>query len=210
MKTPNHSQPSAADLLRLADSIQGCARRLEILATWPDVVRRNCDVQAAGEPRDRTSLLREIQVSRFVGIENDVGFFSICRMAERHAETIFQTDAALHELNAKIRAIEKREGLGEWEEFDPDHPDTPADWKALNAKANRRFEEVQKIEHDRMIGWLRRHGEFDMADLFASDRAAFDSRREAGRCEVYGPMTDSATAAIQEDAGLTQVTTAAE
>ena len=126
-------------------------------------------------------------------------------MAERHAESIFETDRKLNELSAKIRAIEQREGLGELDEFDPDHPETPADWKVLDAKSNRRFEAVEKIEHDRIIGWLRRHGELDMADLFANDRAAFDRRREAGRCEVYGPISDTITDAVQVDTGLTEV-----
>ena len=29
-----------------------------------------------------------------------------------------------------------------------------------------------------------------MADLFANDRAAFDRRREAGRCILFGPLPD--------------------
>jgi hypothetical protein len=190
--------------------IQGYARRLEVLATWRDVLLQNSDAKAAGEHRNSAYLLRVIQASRFAGIDTEVGFFVICHIAECHAETIFRTDAALNELHAKIRAIEKREGLGELDEFDPDHPETPADWKTLNAEADRRFEAVQKIENDRIIGWLRRHGEFDMADLFVNDRAAFDRRREAGRCEVYGPMTDAISNAIQGDTGVTQVIPAAE
>ena len=209
-KPANISAPDSFDLLRFADSIKGYARRLEILATWRDTHLRNSDAQAAGEPRGRTSLLRGIQVLRFVGKETDVGFFSICLMAERHAETIFQTDATLNKLRAKIHAIEQREGSGELEEFDPDHPDTPADWKALNAKADRRFEELEKIEHDRMIGWLRRHGEFDMADLYANDRDAFERRREAGRCEVHGPLSGPISEANPGDTGVTQVTTTGE
>ena len=128
-------------------------------------------------------------------------------MAERHAETIFETDRELNKLSAKLRAIEQREGLGELDEFDPDHPETPADWKVLDAKSNRRFEAVEKIEHDRIIGWLRRHGEFDMAELFANDRAAFEDRRETGRCKVYGPMPDLNAAIGAGDAGLTEVVT---
>ena len=207
MKKPPQSQHSAAALLSLADSIQGYARRLEILATWRDVLLRNADAKAAGEHRSMAALLRVIQASRFVGIDTDVGFFVICHMAERHAETIFETDRELNKLSAKLRAIEQREGLGELDEFDPDHPETPADWKVLDAKSNRRFEAVEKIEHDRIIGWLRRHGEFDMAELFANDRAAFEDRRETGRCKVYGPMPDLNAAIGAGDAGLTEVVT---
>ena len=207
MKKPPQSQHSAAALLPLADMIQGYARRLEILATWRDVLLQNEDAKAAGEHRSMAALLRVIQASRFVGINTDVGFFVICHMAERHAETIFETDRELNELSAKIRAIEQREGLGEFDEFDPDHPETPADWKVLDAKSNRRFQAVEKIEHDRIIGWLRCHGEFDMADLFANDREAFEDRREAGRCKVHGPMPDLNAAIGAGDAGLTEVVT---
>ena len=205
MKTSNQPRPGAAELLLFADLIQGHARRLENLATWRDVLQRNSDARAAGEHLGMAALLRHIQASRFAGMDTDVGFFIVCHMAERHAKSIFETDRKLNELSAKIRAIEQREGLGELDEFDPDHPETPADWKVLDAKSNRRFEAVEKIEHDRIIGWLRRHGELDMADLFANDRAAFDRRREAGRCEVYGPISDTITDAVQVDTGLTEV-----
>jgi hypothetical protein len=149
--------------------------------------------------------LRDIQASRFAGIDTDVGFFVVCHMAERHAETIFDTDRKLNELSAKLRAIEQREGLDELDEFDPDHPETPAAWKVLAAKSDRRFKAVEKIERERIIGWLRCHGELDMADLFATDRAAFDRRREAGRCKLFGPMPDFITDTMQGDTGVTEV-----
>ena len=180
MKTSNQPRPDAAELLLFADLIQGYARRLDNLATWRDTLLRNSDAQAAGEHLGMAALLREIQALRFAGIDTDVSFFIVCHMAERHAESIFETDRKLNELSAKIRAIEQREGLDELDEFDPDHPETPPDWKVLDAKSNRRFQAVEKIERERVIGWLRCHGELDMADLFANDRAAFD-RRRAGR-----------------------------
>jgi hypothetical protein len=205
MKTSSQPRPGAAELLLFADLIQGYARRLENLATWRDTLLRNSDAQAAGEHLCMAALLREIQALRFAGIDTDVGFFIVCHMAERHAESIFETDRKLNELSAKIRAIEQREGLDELDEFDPDHPETPADWKVLDAKSNRRFQAVEKIERERIIGWLRCHGELDMADLFATDRAAFDRRREAGRCKLFGPMPEIITAAMQGDTGVTQV-----
>jgi hypothetical protein len=205
MKTSNHPQPGAAELLLSADLIQGYARRLENLATWRDTLLRNSDAKAAGDNLGMAALLRDIQASRFAGIDTDVGFFVVCQMAERHAETIFETDRQLNELSSKIRAIEQREGLDELDEFDPDHPETPADWKALNGKSNRRFQAVEKIRDARFIRWLRRHGELDITDLFANDRAAFDRRREVGRCKIYGPMPDIITAASQGDTGVTEV-----
>jgi len=195
-KTSKQSKPSAAALLPLADLIQGYARRLENLATWRDVLQRHYYRVEAGEaPHD---FIRFLQAWRESGVDkDDVAFFTISWQAEQSADEIFETDAKLNELSAKIRAIEQREGLDELDEFDPDHPETPADWKTLNGKSNRRFQAVEKIRDARFIGWLRRHGELDMADLYANDRAAFDRRREAGRCKVYGPMPDTTADAMQ-------------
>jgi hypothetical protein len=41
MKTSNQPRPGAAELLLLADLIQGYARRLENLVTWQDVLQRH-------------------------------------------------------------------------------------------------------------------------------------------------------------------------
>jgi hypothetical protein len=46
-----------------------------------------------------------------------------------------------------------------------------------------------------------------MAELFANDREAFEDRREAGRCKVYGPMPDLNADTSAGDAGLTEVVT---
>jgi hypothetical protein len=204
MKTPRQPQHSAADLLLFADLIQGYARRLENLATWRDVLQRHYYGGEAGEaPHD---FIRFLQAWRESGVDkDDVAFFTISWQAEQSADEIFETDTKLNELSARIRAIEQREGLGEFDEFDPDHPETPADWKTLNGKSNRRFQAVEKIRDARFIGWLRRHGELDMADLYANDRAAFDRLREAGRCKLFGPMPDIITAAMQGDTGVTEV-----
>jgi len=204
MKTSNQPRPGIADLLLLADVIQGHARRLENLATWRDVLQRHYNAVEAGDARH--GLSRFWQAWRESGEDNDdAAFFAISWRAERLADEIFETDTKLNELSVRIRAIEQREGLGELDEFDPDHPETPADWKALNGKSNRCFQAVEKIRDARFIRWLRRHGELDMADLFANDRAAFDRRREAGRCKLFGPMPDIITAAKQGDTGVTEV-----
>jgi hypothetical protein len=146
------------------------------------------------------------QLQRDSGDENDDELFFIIAMhAEMAVEDIFETDGELNRLREKIRAIEKREGLPESNEFDPDHPETPADWKALNTAWNHRFQAVEKIRDARFIRWLRRRGELDMADLYANDRAAFDRRREAGRCILFGPLPDQNADAGQGDTGLTDV-----
>ena len=204
MKTQNQPRPGAAELLLFADLIQGYARRLENMATWRDVLQRHYYRVEAGEaPHD---FIRFLQAWRESGVDkDDVAFFTISWQAEQSADEIFETDAKLNELSAKLRAIEQREGLNELDEFDPDHPETPADWKVLAAKSDRRFKAVEKIERERFIRWLRRHGELDMADLFATNRAAFDRRREAGRCKLFGPMPDLITDTMQGDTGVTEV-----
>ena len=202
--------PAQIELLLFADLMLGQARRLENLATWRDVLQRYFNAPAAGEHLGMAALLRNIQALRFAGIEPDVSFFIVCQMAESHAETIFDTDPELNELSAKIRAIEKREGLSELDEFIPDHPETPADWKALNDQWHDRFQEVEKTEDDRVIGWLCRHGETDMADLYLNDRAAFDRRREAGRHILFGSLPDINTDTGDGDAGLAELATGDE
>ena len=204
MKTQNQPRPGAAELFSFADLIQGYARRLENLATWRDVLQRHYYAAEAGESPH--GLTRFQQAWRESGEDkDDVVFFTISWQAERSVEGIFETDTKLNELYAKIHAIEKREGLSEFNEFVPDHPETPADWKVLDAVLNRRFQAVEKIRDAQLIRWLRRHGELDMADLFATDRAAFDRRREAGRCKLFGPMPDINAATGEGDTGVTQV-----
>ena len=207
MKIPNQPQPGTADLLLFADLIQAHARRLENLATWRDRLDRNLRaVEAGEEPHGSKDLLQLAQAQRDPGSDNDEAlFFTIACLAEHWAESVFDTDQALNELSAKLRAVEQREGLDEFDEFIPDHPETPADWKALNTQWHDRFQEVEKIRDDRIIRWLRRHGETEMADLYLNDRAAFDRRRDAGRCSAFGPLPDINADIGEEDTGLTQV-----
>ncbi|MGA2242699.1 MAG: hypothetical protein ABSH11_11800 [Verrucomicrobiota bacterium] len=209
MKSSDQLQPGAAGLLQFADLILGHARRLENLATWHDRLARFCSaVQADEVALSSEDTLQFAQAQRASGDENDeLPFFIISWHAERSVEDIFETDRELNRLREKIRSIEKREGLPESNEFDPDHPETPADWKALNTAWNRHYQAVEKIRAARFIRWLRHHGELDMADLYANDRAAFDRRREAGRCILFGPLPDLNAAAGEGDTGLTQVIT---
>jgi hypothetical protein len=198
---------SAADVLALAERIQADARRLENLATWRDRLDRHSSAEEAGEPAHTSDdLLRLQQARRDSGEgDEDAAFFTIACLAEHWAESVFDTDPALNGLFAKMRTVEQREGLTEFDEFIPDHE--PADWKALNVQCHERFREVEKIKDHRFIGWLRRHGETDMADLYANDRAAFDRRREAGRLSTFGPSPDIDADIGEGDPGLTQVIT---
>ena len=207
MNASNESLPGVAALLLLADRIQGHARRLENLATWPDRLERHSRAVEAGEAaHGRDELLRLAQARRDSGGDKgEKAFFTISWLAEMWAETVFDTDPELNELSEKIRAIEQREGLAEFDEFDPDHPETPADWKALIAESDRRYEEVARIIDERLVAFLLRHGEPGMADLYASDRAAYDRRREAGRFSVFGPLPDLNADLGEADSGTAQI-----
>jgi hypothetical protein len=163
---------------------------------------------ADGERAELAAMLRRIQTMRIDwDMDADTAFVVLSVLAEGYAEKIFATDAQLNLLSEKLRAVEQREGLGELDEFDPDHPDTPPDWKALDAESNRRYEEVEHMYQERVVGWLRRHGEFEMAQLYQNDRAEFDRRREAGRCRVYGPLPEETADAQRGDTGVTEVGT---
>jgi hypothetical protein len=207
VKIPNQPQPGTADLLLFADLIQGQARRLENLATWRDRLDRHSSAEEDGKPAHTSDdLLRLQQAWRDSGEgDEDAAFFTIACLAEHWAESVFDTDPALNELFAKMRAIEQREGLTEFDEFIPDHPETPADWRVLNAESHRRFHELEHIRDARFVRFLLAHGEIEMAALYANDRAAFDRRREAGRFSVCGPLPDMTANISEGDTGLTQV-----
>ena len=210
MKLETHSPTCEMDsvatgLLLLADLIHGHARRLENMGAWQDVKHRSSNAEAEGEPKSHAGLIRLVQASRIAENDTDQDFLIICQMGESFADTIFENDPELHELHAKMRAVEKSEQLTDSYEFDPEHPETPADWKQLNAQRDERFRKVERLYHNRFTGWLRRHGETVMADLYVDDRAAFDRRREAARLLVFGPFPAKATDPNQGDPELTEV-----
>jgi succinate dehydrogenase flavin-adding protein (antitoxin of CptAB toxin-antitoxin module) len=206
MKTPKQTKPGASGALLFADLILGHARRLENLATKRARPERFISAVEAGEAPHDCDLLGEAHAQRAAGkINDDALFFIVSWRGERSVEDTFEKDGELNRLTAKIRAIEKREGLDEFDNFIPGQE--PADWKALDAKSNRRYEEVEKIQDAQFIRWLRHHGELDMANLFLNDRAAFDRRREAGRCFYFGPLPDINADTGEGDTGLTEVVT---
>ena len=203
-QTKPQTKPTASGALLFADLIVGSARRLENLATKQSRLERFASAVEAGEVPHDCDLLGAARALRDAGkINDDALFFIVVWRGERSVEDVFEKDGELNRLNAKIRAIEKREGLDEFDEFIPGHE--PADWKVLEAKWNRRYQEVEKIQDARFIRWLRHHGELDMADLFVNDRAAFDRRREAGRCLNFGPLPDINADNGEGDTGLTEV-----
>jgi hypothetical protein len=208
MKT-KQTKPGASGALLFADMMIGYSRRLENLATKQARLERFASAVEAGEVPHDCDLLGAARALRDAGkINDDALFFIVSWLAERSVEDVFEKDGELNRLNAKIRAIEKREGLDEFDEFIPGHE--PADWKVLEAKWNRRYQEVEKIQDARFIRWLRHHGELDMANLFLNDRAAFVRCREAGRCFYFGPLPDINADTGDGDTGLTEVVTGDE
>ena len=87
-------------------------------------------------------------------------------------------------INAAKRLAVARNAIDYLSQFDPATRETSLEQGSF-PKHSFDYQEVERISHDRLAGWLRRHGETEMADLYASDRDAFDRRREAGRSQVH-------------------------
>jgi hypothetical protein len=209
MKTPHKPQPKpgASNALLFAELMLGYAHQLESLATDFARLERRVIADEAGEVllNREGELLRMVQAQRADGrITDDAQFFIIAWLAEKSVEDMHDTDRELKRLNAKMRAIEKREGfVDELDEFI--RGQEPADWKALEIKWCRRYQAVEEIVREGITRWLRQHGEFDMADLSVNDRAAFDSRREAGRCFIFGPFPEISADTSAGDTAITSV-----
>ena len=198
------SPTCAAAFLSLAYRIQSHARRLENLATWRDRLKRHVSAEDGEPAYGGDDFLRLHQACRDSGERSDdTAFFTISWFAESWAELVSDTDSELKELSDQLKAIEQREGLTEFDEFDPNHPETPVDWKALAAKLTRRWHELERLRDSRVVRFLLAHGETDMADLYANDRAAYDCRREAARLLIFGPLPDTDADTTQGDTGLT-------
>ena len=87
----------------------------------------------------------------------------------------------LDDINARMNAIRKREGLDD----DEDWPigQVPEDWEDLEEKYSQvldaKFEET-----------LREYGLVDMANLYSQDRETYDARREEGRRLAFADVSE--------------------
>jgi hypothetical protein len=118
MKT-KQTKPGASGALLFADMMIGYSRRLENLATKQARLERFASAVEAGEVPHDCDLLGAARALRDAGkINDDALFFIVSWLAERSVEDVFEKDGELNRLNAKIRAIEQREGLDELDEFD--------------------------------------------------------------------------------------------
>lgn len=90
-------------------------------------------------------------------------------------------EEALRDIDFKMRAIEKREGLGELEYWPVG--EGPEDHEELNRKydliTDQKFEET-----------MREFGLHDMADLYRNNREVYDANREKGRRMVMKDLSD--------------------
>ena len=87
----------------------------------------------------------------------------------------------LREITSKMRAIEKREGLGEFEYWPIGQG--PEDYEELNKEYDLIFD--KKFEEA-----LREFGLQDMADLYYNNREVYDAKREKGRRIVIQDISD--------------------
>lgn len=78
----------------------------------------------------------------------------------------------LEDISSRIQAIEEREGVGDLEYWP--RGGGPEDWNHLN----NRYEKIVDVKFEEA---LREFGLDDMADLYHTDREAYDAHREQGR-----------------------------
>ena len=90
------------------------------------------------------------------------------------------SDPELVRLQAEMEVIQRAHGLRESDYWRGEAPD---DWRALDDDWGRRADEIVQA-------YLRDHGNGDIADLRAHNRAEFDSRVEKGRVDVWGADED--------------------
>jgi len=177
----------ADTLLRIANRVQAVARRAENLVFgWE--TRKRISQRLKDGTATPADLVRVAQYAREKGYF-DAGnvLFWISHTASDEAWETTCADPTLKEIGEQIKAVEVREGLGEDEEFIPDHPDVPQDWKALNEEYERRWNDVyDRSFHD----FLRRYGEDDIADLYLNNRPEWDRLYEEGRFACFGPIPD--------------------
>lgn len=105
----------------------------------------------------------------------DVIFYGIARAVQILAQEKLLAvidKGPLKSVFEKMAAIEDREGLGPCAGFNPHHPDTPADYKAL-------FDEWQNINQSTIAEVAREYGENELADLLLKDPDEYARRYEA-------------------------------
>ena len=78
----------------------------------------------------------------------------------------------LEDISSRIKAIEEREGLGDLEYWP--RGEGPEDWNHLNNQ----YEKIADVKFEEA---LREFALDDMADLYHTDREAYDAHREQGR-----------------------------
>ncbi len=87
----------------------------------------------------------------------------------------------LRDITSKMRAIEKHEGLGEFEYWPVGQG--PEDYEELNKK-------YDLISYGKFEETLQEFGLHDMADLYRNNRDVYDAKREKGRRIVNQDISD--------------------
>jgi hypothetical protein len=104
-------------------------------------------------------------------IHPELAFFSIAYLLMHGAIDSMMRDDTLEAISKRLRELESDPGGGE--------------------RGKKESEALMRgwelISDDRMEQYFRDHGESEMADLFARNRAEFEARYERGRAMVFGP-----------------------
>ena len=124
------------------------------------------------------SLLPIVQEAWGLGmLDDDVGFFLVVRALEEMTESeswiVYQSDFAA-----------KYAELYDKYDVDPDEGWAPGTEPEDAAQLSSEYEAVV----DRIfLAMARKHGELQIARLYQTDRAQFDTKRETGRSSIFGP-----------------------
>lgn len=132
------------------------------------------------DERDPMDIFRLAQANRLVSGDPDFSIFHTLAWFILDMPTTAddkKLDQKLAEISAKMRAIEKREGLTDDEYWQLD--DAPEDYQALADEWDDRADELR-------VQLFRLFDEHEMADLYLNDRAEFDRRFDLGRRAVIG------------------------
>ena len=175
MKTKNTTRKriGSDDLLLIADRVNAIARRAEHLVTGRAAARRYLALAEEGKDK-HLNLLRSAQALREAGLADpDFALASIYIAADEMAMEATGADPQLLKLFDRLKVELKKQG----ETFDPNTDAWSKELLAVSAGIEQGWNEAYERY---FVSILRRHGEYEVADLYLNDNDAYWRRLEAG------------------------------
>ena len=173
MNTKGKRKNHQAKVMDIMANLQAIARQQSDRTSWRDRLAFYHASRKEGDPIDHSFLLRTYQAARNArDIDPDLAFYMITLLFDNFCGERYEDDPKLKKITAKIRDIEKREGLKDDEYFA--RGEEPDDLEKAEDEWDQRHTEIQ-------ASIMRDHGEGDMADLYLNDRDEYDRRFCRGR-----------------------------